>query len=275
MNVDAEELLTANLALIERAIAFACRRHQLLPEDAEEFASIVKLRLVENDYAILRAHEGRSKLSTYLGVVVQRMALDYRIHEWGKWHDSAEAKRLGPLAVELERHLHRDGRTLGEALALLAPRHEGVTTESLAALAGRLPQRAPRMREVALDDASPVASPPAEDAEAHLLAGERREIADRVSALMNDSIESLPEEERLLLQLRFQEGMTVAQIARATHEDQKQLYRRIERCMRDIRRGLEETGISPGDVLDLIGRDDAVLQFQLGKASPRPPKDLS
>src|SRR5215212_3086060 len=119
----ADELLTSNLPLIERAIAFACRRNQLSPEDAEEFGSVVKLRLVENDYAVLRAHEGRSSMATFIGIVVQRMLLDFRIHAWGKWHASAEAKRLGDVALELEQLMHRDGRTLGEAFTILAAKH--------------------------------------------------------------------------------------------------------------------------------------------------------
>lgn len=122
--MEAVALLTTNLALVERAVAFACRRYRLTPDDAEELGAIVRLKFVENDYAIVRAFSGRCAFSTYVHIVVQRMALDYRIHVWGKWHSSAEAKRLGPLAVELEILLHRDGRTLDEALPLLAARHE-------------------------------------------------------------------------------------------------------------------------------------------------------
>ena len=69
---------------------------------------MVKLRLVENDYAVLRAYEARSKFETFISIVVQRMALDFRIHMWGKWHASAEAKRLGPLAIRLEELLLRN-----------------------------------------------------------------------------------------------------------------------------------------------------------------------
>lgn len=229
----------------------------------------MKLRLVENDYAILRAYEGRSSFSTFISIVVQRMALDYRIHMWGKWHVSAEAKRLGPLAIDLERLLRRDGRTLDEALVILGSRHDGVTRESLAALAARLPERAPRQREVAIVEAE---SLPARNAAADdgVLAGERRHASEKVSAVMSAIIGRLPEDERLILQLRFEGGMTVAQIARALRLDQKVLYRRIERRMREIRVELERSGIATADVLDLIGRDDAVLSFDLRKQEPRP-----
>lgn len=261
-------MLTANLPLIERAVAFVCRRKRLDPDEAEEFAAIVNLKLVENDCAILRAYEGRSGFATFISVVVQRMALDYRIHVWGKWHDTAEAKRLGPLAVQLERLLHRDGRTIDEAFVILGASHEGITRESLAALAGRLPERAPRMREVAIGPAELPAQTVATDE--RVLADERRRASEHLSSIMSAIVARLPEDEQLILQLRFEGGMTVPEIARALQLDQKLLYRRIERRMRDIRKELESTGVASADVLDLIGRDEAVLEFDLGKQNWRP-----
>lgn len=264
------ELLTSNLAIVDRAVAFACRRYGLDSNDREEFASIVKLRLVENDYAVLRAFEERSSFSTFLSIVVQRMALDYRIHLWGKWHASAEAKRLGPLAVELEQLLHRDGRTLDDALKILAPRHDGVTRESLDVLAARLPERTPRPRDVTLDAAEGVAVTRPGSVEEPLLAAERRDASQRLSAIMADVVARLPEDERLILQLRFEGGMTVAQIARSLGLDQKLTYRRIERRMREIREELERAGIESRDVLDLIGGDEELVRFDFGNPKSRP-----
>src|SRR5205085_8638364 len=99
--MDARALLEANLDLIERVIRFTARRQRLDETDAEDFASIVKLKLIENDYAVIRKFEGRSNFSTFITVVVQRMLLDYRIHYWGKWHASAEAKRLDRKSTRL------------------------------------------------------------------------------------------------------------------------------------------------------------------------------
>src|SRR5437868_3161980 len=68
-----EELFRANLTLIDRVIAGVCRRAGLRDADAEDFASTAKLAMIENDYAILRAYEGRAPLGAFLTVVVQRM----------------------------------------------------------------------------------------------------------------------------------------------------------------------------------------------------------
>ena len=267
---EAQELLTANLAVVERAVAFAARRYRLDPADAEEFAGVVKLRLVDNDYAIVRAYQERSSFSTYLSIVVQRMALDYRIHAWGKWHSSAEAKRLGPLAVELEKLLHRDGRTLEDAEKMLAPRYAEVSRPVLVSLAARLPERAPRRRDVALEEAELVAVTRPAEVEEPALADDRRRVSERVSSIMSAVLSRLPDDERLILQLRFEGGMTVAQIARSLGLDPKLTYRQIERNMRDFRRELERSGIAPGDVADVIGRDEALVHFPLGNQDFRP-----
>lgn len=267
---DALELLTSNLALIERAVSFAARRYRLDPDDADEFAAVVKLKLVDNDYAIVRAYEARSSFSTYINIVIQRLALDYCIHVWGKWHPSAEAKRIGPLAIELEQLLLRDGRTIDEALVILSPKHGGLTRESLQTIAERLPERPPRHRDVGLEKAESVAVTKPAEVEEPLFAGDRRRASERVSSIMSAVIARLPEDERLILQLRFEGGMTVPQIARALGLDQKLTYRRIEKRMRDIRLELERAGIAWRDVLDLIGRDEVLLQFDLGKQKLRP-----
>lgn len=270
MVVDARQLLTSNLALIERAVAYACRRYRLEPEDAEEFAAIVNLKLVENDYAILRQYEERCGFATFISVVVQRLALDYRIHAWGKWHASAEAKRLGPLAVELDQFLHRDGRTIEEALAVLGPHHEGVTLQSLRELAERLPRHPPRRRSVPLDESHPAVMTRENVVEERLTARDRRSSSERLSSVMSTVIAAMPEDERLILQLRFEGGMAVSQIARMLKIDQKLLYRRLERRMRDIREELEAAGLASQEVLDLIGGDEILVDFDLGNRNRRP-----
>ena len=257
--MEPSELLITNLALVERVVAFTCRRNSLSEADAEDFASMVKLRLLEDDYALVRKFEGRSSFATFLSVVVQRMLLDYRIHLWGKWHASAEAKRLGDTAVELEQLLHRDGRTLTEAIAILTGHDPSRTRPSLESLAARLPVRGPKRKLVDLDAASDVA------ANEEITTRDQLESSERVSKTMCRFIDSLPPDDRLILQLRFESGMTVAQIARSLDLDQKQLYRRIEKRFDEARRELERGGVDADDIRDLIGARGVVLDFDLRK----------
>ena len=79
-----------------------CVRHRLRGADAEDFASCVKLRLIENDYEILGGSRARSTLKTYLTAVIQRLYLDYQVQRFGKWRPSALARKLGPVCLRLE-----------------------------------------------------------------------------------------------------------------------------------------------------------------------------
>jgi RNA polymerase sigma factor (sigma-70 family) len=262
--MDARALLEANLDLIERVIRFTARRQRLDESEAEDFASIVKLKLIENDYAVIRKFQGRSNFSTYITMVVTNMLHDYRIHHWGKWHASAEAKRLGDLAVDLEQLLHRDGRSIDEALPILRGRYPEATPERLKEIAERLPQRRARRHMVDLSEAEGVAMDDSTDE--GVLAAERQSTSQRLSCAMREALAHLEDNDRLLLQLRFDSRMTVAQIARALQIEPKLLYRRMEKLLRDLRAELERAGIDPRDVADLIGREGAELDFALGNS---------
>src|SRR5690554_6597075 len=98
----AEQLFVENLPLIHRVTAAVARQNRLSVDDAEEFAATVHLRLIADDYAVLRKFRGRSSLQTFLKVVIQRICLDFRDAQWGKWRSSAAARRHGEVAIRLE-----------------------------------------------------------------------------------------------------------------------------------------------------------------------------
>src|SRR6185503_19815484 len=116
------ELLLANLSLLRDLVAFLARRYRLDAERSEELESFVRLRLVEDDYAILRSWRQHSTLKTYLTVVVQRLFHDYCNQLWGKWRASAAALRLGPVAEALEELLYHEGLTFAEACQVIGAR---------------------------------------------------------------------------------------------------------------------------------------------------------
>lgn len=233
----------------------------------EEFTGYVHLKLIENDYAAIRAFRGRSGFGTYLTTVIARLLNDYRNHEWGKWHDSAEAKRLGDLAVELERLLVRDGRSLEEAFTVLLQKYPGATRESLEQLASRFPSRF-RRRMVGLDQRpEPSEAGTADDVVANA------QNAAIISSVVRDFIERLPAEDRLLFQLRFEGDMPVPQIAKSTGQDMQWLYRRLRTHFVGLREELERAGITAADVAKLVGADGTDLDFQLKSRKRRPSND--
>lgn len=248
-----EETLLSHLDLIERAARHACRRYGLSPQEVEDFTSQVKVKLMDDDYAVLRKFKGRSTVATYLTTVINNQLRDYLDHRWGKWRPSAEAKRLGKVAMDLDRLLTRDGHTFDEACHILQTNHRvELSWQELAAMAERLPARWPRR----VEGDEPLARMRAPEAgpERHVLDSERRQrLADVHEALMR-ALAALPAEDRLLV--RMQTEHTVAQIARTLQLEQKPLYRRIRKILAGLRRRLEAQGLRREDVREILTDDD-------------------
>lgn len=267
-----EALLVSHLDLVERVTAFTCARNRLSPADADDFASHVKLRLVEDDYAILRRFQGRSSLRTYLTVVIQRLFLDFRIQAWGKWRPSAEARRSGPVGVLLERLIVRDGHTFDEACQLLATNH-GVAANraELERLAGRFPVRVKRRFES--EEALADAPAPGGGPDQTLAQDDARRDAGRVSQVLNMLTANLETQDRLILTMRFEDGRTVAEIAATLGLEQKRLYRRIDKLLRSLRDGFEAAGVDSTMVQDILASPAGDVDWDetpRGKSTPRP-----
>ena len=239
-----EALFLEQLPTIRRIAGAVARRNGLRGDEVEDWISTLLLRFVEQDYEMLGKFRGESTIATYLTVVVAMLFRDYRVQRWGRWRPSAAALRQGVLAVRLETLVHRDGMPLAEAAERL--RTSGETTSSdaeLARLLGTLPVRGPlRPREVAIE---PVADHLGDlvprDRLDVLDAEERTTRAERASA---EALAELPAEDQVIVRLRYWEGLSVADVARALGVEQKPLYRRIERSLGHLRRRLEARGIT-------------------------------
>lgn len=261
---EASELLLQHLPAIQQIITSVCRRKGMNLDEIEEFAAIVRLRLVENDYAVLRAYQGRSTFKTYIAAVVGRLLIDHRRHEWGKWRDSASAERLGTVAVELERLLHRDGRPLEEALAIVGGKHPELTRSELIEVAEQLAPRTKRQL-VALEEAATV---PVE----HSDRTEVRDTASRISSVVQTFVQRLSDDEQLALKLRFDADMSVREISTSLQCDYQALWRRLQKLYRELRRDLERAGIAAADVEKLVGTDVS-LDFHLKICGPVPSEE--
>lgn len=256
-----ERLFLEQLETIERAIRFACYRASLRNEEAEDFASYVKLKLIEKNYAVIRKYEGRASFAAFIGIVVQRMLLDYRVGQWGKWHASAGAKRSGEPAITIETLLHRDGRTLDEILPILLRRWPDLSREQVETIAHRLPPREPRARLVGLDgvgdtllgrdDGAPFAS-------------DRAAVARRIARIVRQTMQGLEEHDRLIFRLHFETEMSVAEISRTLRIEQKPLYRRLQRALARLRTALHAGGIGAADAEEVLNGCHADLDFGFG-----------
>jgi RNA polymerase sigma factor for flagellar operon FliA len=240
----AEALFTANLSTIDRILGALSRRHGLRGDDADDFASWATLRLIEDDYAPIRKFRGEASIGSYLTVVLAMMLREYRVKNWGRWRPSAAALRAGAVAVRLETLTVRDGVPFAQAAETL--RTSGETTLSdrqLAAMASAFPTRNPA-RSAPVDpsilDEQASAMRADDIVESELALRER----DTANQALQTAIGELPPEDRLIMRLRFWNGMSVPEIARATGLDQKPIYRRIERTLGVLRSRLEALGVS-------------------------------
>jgi RNA polymerase sigma factor (sigma-70 family) len=268
-----EETYLQHLPTIERIATFVAGRSHLNPDETAEFVQEVRVRLLENDYAILGKFEGRSRFSTYLNTVIQRLYQQWRVEQWGKWRPSAEAKRLGEKAIELERLLTRDGLTFDEAVKMLTtPASAPWTVAEVENLYRRLPVRTSRPMMISHDVVPDLVSvePEAED---RIESGDRERAARLAAKTMDTVIDTFKPEDRVLLQMRFWDARNVPDIARAMRLQQKKLYKRFDQLYVVLRRGLERAGVSREDVKRLLEKGDQEIHLRavaggIGNARP-------
>lgn len=249
----AEALFLANLDWINRSTAVLCRRYGLAGDEADDVASWVRLKVIEDDYAPIRKFRGDSSIRTYLVVVVASLFRDYRAGHWGRWRPSAAALRRGRLAVRLETLVYRDGCTLDQAARTL--REAGETQQAdrqLAELLAELPVRGP-LRPYEVGEAPLDAFAAASSAEERVAEDESERSRQRLFGALERVMARLSDEDRLIIQLQFWKGLSVADVARALTLPQKPLYRRIERILGQLRRELPAEGVQPEQLRDFLG----------------------
>jgi RNA polymerase sigma factor (sigma-70 family) len=235
------ELLTNNFDLIQQRLRHLSQHSGLPDHEAEEFQSWALFKLVENDYRALASWQGRSSFSTYLTVILVNLMRDYRIHLWGKWRPSAEARRQGNQAVLLERLWMRDGLPLDEAIdQMRTGKGVSLSRAELERIASCLPQRTLR-RIVGEEELQQIGINGRVCA--RIEDGERYRLASRLQELWLPLLRSLPAEDRRLLKLHYWDGLSMAVIAPLLMKPQKALYSLRDRCLKKLRRALEDAGL--------------------------------
>jgi RNA polymerase sigma factor (sigma-70 family) len=247
-----EEILLENLKYIEKVIAQSCRNSKLSPQEAEDFEGHVKLKLIEDDYAVIRKFRGDkgATLKTYLATVITRALLDYKDHIWGKYHASAEAKELGLVAVRLEMLMVRNRYSFEEACEILRT-NEGfdMSVAQLADLRAKLPHRVPK--QVVGEESLQFERDRELRPDQQLLEKEREIGRRRLYMGLKRGLDTLPNDDQLLVKLWLK--FTIADIARIYKVEQKPLYRRMNKILDALRKALERQGVRREDIKELLG----------------------
>lgn len=263
---ECERIFVTSLPLVERLCRFFCRGSRMAAEDVDDFVAEVRLHLIENDYGVLRRFEGRCSLPTFLSMTIQHLLFDHRARLWGRFRVSRAARRLGAMGMRLETLLLRDGKSPAEAAAALTAEGYEVTAADAERIAVQFPKRRLHALEVGMDDVAdsdPGLAAGGDGADANVAARERDVVSRAVGDVMREAMQDLPAEDRTILRLYFDAGMSVADIARSMALEQRPLYRRIARICGVLRERLVAAGLSAADVTDLLGRADSDFDFGL------------
>ncbi|HEU0055174.1 MAG TPA: sigma-70 family RNA polymerase sigma factor [Longimicrobium sp.] len=255
-HLEPSAVLVDHLPWIERVATMVCRKHSVWGDDADDFLSLARMKVMDGDYAVLRKFRGDCAMKTYLAAVVVQRFHEWRRERHGRWRPSAAAVRIGPPAPELEALVYRDGCALSEAAERLrSAGRTDATNAELARMLAALPARAPNRPE-ATDEAQIDSRPAPSRADILIRAAEHDARRAPVFGALDRVLAGLDAEDVLIVRMRFADGHSVADIARSLGLDQRMLYRRVNRLRERLRAGLEETGVSRDDVREVLSLED-------------------
>jgi RNA polymerase sigma factor for flagellar operon FliA len=255
--VDYQRLLLDHLDLVDQIVRTIGRRRHLSATERDDFASFVSLRLVDDNYAILRKFQNRSTLWTYLATVIERLSLDFCADKWGRWRPSAMADRLGPVAVLLERLVTRDSHTVDEAIEIVRTNHDvALTYVELRKMWDQLPARV-RTTEVGEEAAAGVSS--TETSESIVEEADRRDRLQRLQRALAVAFDQIAAQDRVIIALRFDQDLSMVEIAKLTGSSVPTLHRRLDKSVKQLRLALTHAGIDPRDVVGLLGHHSIAL----------------
>lgn len=255
--MDYQRLLLDHLDLVDQIVRTIGRRRHLSSTERDDFASFVNLKLVEDNYAILRKFQHRSTLWTYLVTVIEHLSLDFTAQRWGRWRPSAMANRLGPVAVLLERLVTRDSHTIEEAMEIVRTNHDVASSYAeLRRIWDQLPSRI-RTTEVGEEAAAGVSG--GEDSESIVKDADRRRDVARLERVLAVAFAQIAAQDRVAIALRFDQNLSVAEIAKLTGISVPTLHRRLDKCVKQLRLALTAAGFDPPGIANLIGHHSIAL----------------
>ncbi len=209
-------------------------------------------QLCRNDFRRLQKFQpgGPAGFSTWLQVVVHNLCLDWRRHKFGRTRPFGSVNGLPELNQEVFRYLFEERRSASEALGTLRAKFPAITLQQIEdAQADILRNLKPRqrfllsLRQAVAGPADDLASDSREAALEQVPDGrpspEDLVVLEERRAGLAASVARLEDAERFLIRLRFEQGLTLQQVARtAGLADAQTADRRIKLILDRLRREL-------------------------------------
>jgi hypothetical protein len=236
-------------------------------------------KISEGDWTLLQAFTGQAQPGTYLTAVFCRLLEDYSRARFGRPRPPAWLKRLGEFWMRIYQLLcleRMDPESIVDRLTVKAMHAPAELRRMIAVIRARVSDCGQSRREIAMGDVTEMvesqeaqsANPASEVSDGELaqllhalhdflgpVAGasasgfaSRPRVAGASLASrlvqVRDSLE-LDDEDRLILKLLYQDGLTVATAAGALGLPEHQVRRKRERAVARLRAALVEAGIGP------------------------------
>jgi RNA polymerase sigma factor (sigma-70 family) len=195
--------------------------------------------------------DGSAAFSTWLRVVVRNLCLDWRRKEFGRPRLFRSIAQLSQLEAEVYRCRFEKGLSSEDTFVSLRPAFPELTIEQLAAAEGQIHEslnsrqhwlrstQKLRVQSMSQEASVGVMEAPANDpADPHPnqeLALVSREQEDQLRM----ALQKLPKPERLLIRLRFEQSLTLEEIARLTGlGDAQRVHRQIAAILEKLRKNM-------------------------------------
>jgi RNA polymerase sigma factor (sigma-70 family) len=235
-------------------IRHVVRRHQDHFEHGTECFDYVCGALSDDHFRRLRSFrpEGPARFRTWLTAVVSNLCRDWRRTQWGRDRPFQAISRLPPLDQEIYQHVFVEGMSRADCLESLAPRFPGLTKETVAQISARLFSLLTPQQRWQLSSRAQFAHRPATGATGEVDDPTSRSASpepgpdDLVAELqerqrVREALSMLPPEQRLLLRLRYEQDLTLAEVAHLTRQpDPFRTNRKIQAALKALA-GLMET----------------------------------
>lgn len=248
----ARRKLERHLGLVYGVVEYVCRIHALVGDEQDEFRSFVLERLVDDDYAKIRAYRGPGSFSSFLVTVVNNLSYDFRNKQFGKWRPSAGARRVGDHAVLLERLLQRDRRPMEEAINIVCDQFATIPRREIARLAGELYGNPSR---TVVDERVLARVPTVETADGPLHEEELGRKRRHLTELLMSAIRELKPADQLLIRLRYFDQMSPKAVAPMLKKRVAWVYRRCDALRQQLLARLTQMGLARHEIRQLFGED--------------------
>lgn len=233
------------LARYSPLIMHVIRRNEARDERADDCFAYVCGALSDDGFRRLRSFRtgGPAQFKTWLMAVVANLCADWRRREHGRVRPVSSVARLPELDQQVYRCIYQRGMTRNQCLLALAPSYPQLTEAAVGEINARLfalltPQQRWRLsvRPAPLTPADGDGGEEGDDPTRDLATagpGPDEEAAALEEAQqLQDALARLPAEQRLLLRLRYEQNLTLVEVARLTGQpDPFHAHRRIEAAL--------------------------------------------